>query len=276
MPELPEVEIARRQLAHWSSSSPVVDLEITDPAVVRTKLSTRPSDADPQALRAAVDAVRLGCDTTPIRHGKRIGWIFGEIGILIHLGMTGQFVRRAAGETPRFGRAVFRREDGVGIWFCDARRFGGFAVVPAGEVQAALRAGHGPDALLEPQNGQELAERFQTKKAIKVALLDQHRITGMGNIHAAEALFLCGIDPTRPAQSLSVTEWDALAEAIPRQLRSVIVDEGLDEMVYVTQGGDNPFKVYGRSGELCVRCDGTIVSAKHGGRSTFWCPGCQQ
>jgi len=262
MPELPEVEIARRQLDRWFTGQQVSARAI-DSAVVRTHLSSRPSDADPDG--PAKLAAAVGPAAAPLRHGKRIAWPFGDKAVLVHLGMTGKLSK---GDT---GKAVRAQFDDVG--FVDRRRFGCLCVVDRGDVDALLRQNHGPDALDEALTGEGLKEVFTGRRAIKVALMDQTKLAGLGNIHAAEALYRAGIDPRAPCGH--VKKWAELADAIVEQLEETITAEDAGEIVYVTDGGPNRFAVYGREGEECARCDGTIERFVQGGRSTFACLSCQ-
>lgn len=200
-----------------------------------------------------------------------MGWSFGTRGLLIHLGMTGAW---GLGEEPRFGR-LGMRFDTDWLWFRDMRRFGCVIPCPTPEIPARLTQGHGPDGLLTPPDGPGLAKRFQTRKPIKVALLDQERISGIGNIHAVEALFRIGLDPATPARDLSEDQWSALARALPEQLAQAIALQDGEDFTYITEGGPNVFSVYGREGEACSRCGDEISKTAHAGRATFWCPGCQ-
>lgn len=275
MPELPEVEIARRQLQRWATGQKLRDIRVLDPAAIRFKRSTRPSDAHPDGVSALRKAVVGRVADVPIRRGKRLGWTFGggAAGVQIHLGMTGQWMRRPSeAEPPRFSKLGFELESTV-LWFADSRRFG--CVVPESEVASSLGEGLGPDAWLERLDGAKLGARLRGKRAIKVALLDQAVLAGIGNIHAAEALWRAGIAPETRAGSLSPRQLRGLAEALFLQLDEAITSQDTDEFVYVTQGGDNPFAVYGKAGEPCPRCGQAIVQDRHGGRSTFWCSACQ-
>ncbi len=271
MPELPEAEIARRQLDRWLTG-PALTFSVLDDAIVRHTLSSRPSDAvdDPEEVLS-----RLGAPKGVIRHGKRIGWSFaGSGGLLVHLGMSGKFVKRAArDEPPKFARLGMIRDE-IAVWFLDRRRFG--CVTPVDDVQAAIRQGHGPDALDEAPGGPGLKGLLTGRRAIKVALMDQGKLAGIGNIQAVEALHRAAIDPRTPCSKLADPQWDALARAIPEQLQFVIDAEDAGEITYVTEDpAANPFAVYKREGEACPRCGSTIESTKQSGRTTFWCAGCQ-
>jgi len=275
MPELPELEICRRQLSRWGAGRTLTDVEIPDPTSIRTRLSSRPSDADRDGesrLRRLVG----GRPKTAIRHGKRVAWPWDSHALLIQLGMTGRWVRREARDrVPRHGRLglVFGQHT---LWLTDARRFGCVCVIPADDLALAVRGNLGPDALLEPLEGPDLRRQFGGRRAIKVALLDQTTIAGIGNIQAAEALFRARIDPSTPVNTLSVEAWERLSRALPEQLQWTLDHSDAEEISYSTDAGaDNPFLIYGRQGEDCPRCGTAISKAVMGGRSTFWCPTCQ-
>lgn len=271
MPELPEVEITRRNLERWASGRRLDEVLVLDPQVVRGAMSTHPTDADPEGpakLQALVGSVA----GIPTRHGKRLGWPFGDRALTLHLGMTGGW--SVDHEPPRFARLGLRLGD-ARLWFRDARRFGCVVVVRTGELPALLAQDHGPDALLAPPDGPALQARFRTTRPIKVALLDQDRLAGVGNIHAVEALWSARIAPLAPAKSLPADAWARLAAAIPDQLRAAITAQEGDELVYLSEGGHNPFAVYDREGQPCLRCGTAIARSVTAGRATFWCPSCQ-
>lgn len=275
MPELPEAEMCRRQLASWAEGQTLTGVRVIDEAVVRHKVSTRPSDK----LEGGVGVLEGWVGRTagaPVRHGKRLGWSFGDDGLLIHLGMTGRWVRRPASDPhPRNTRIGLVFGDEV-LWMIDTRRFACVVPIPLDDLDLAMRQGHGPDALLEPMGGSDLAAAFRTKRPIKVVLMEQKRIAGLGNIHAAEACFRAGVSPGRPANALSADEWDKLASGIVAQLQGTIDDIDLSkETVYVSEGGENPFSVYKRTGQPCPSCGTVVVSEEMGGRTTYWCPSCQ-
>ena len=227
MPELPEVEACRTQLQRWGEGRHIQRLELPDPAILRRRLSSRPSDAvgDPARAIAAVAGVRVG---RPRRHGKRLAWPLGDGGWLLHLGMTGRWWRRPLDAAPpRHARLGMVLEDAV-LWFVDSRRFG--CVHPADSAAAlatALRDGLGPDALVAPP---PLATRLRGRGPVKVALMDQQVIAGVGNIHAVEALWRAALDPRIPCDALRPEDLTALDQALAAQLEAAI--EGL------RRGGD--------------------------------------
>ena len=277
MPELPEVEICRRNLQNWTVGRRVNALEIPDPAVVRSRVSTRLVDASEEGLRwlrkHAVGAVPLAT----FRHGKRIGWSLAgvEQGLLLHLGMTGQWVRRAPERRPAHARIGFQFNEEHWCWFVDPRRFG-CVVVCETHLQERLLRDLGPDALDGDLSGRALRERMLGRRAIKVALMDQKGLAGLGNIQTIEVLWRTNIHPARRCTDLSSAEWDRLAGGIGVQLREVIDLEDGEEIQYLSSAGaPNPFRIYGRSGCDCPRCGAPLDESKIGGRVTIWCGSCQ-
>jgi len=275
MPELPELEICRRQLTRWGSGRVLTEVVISDPAAIRGRLSSRPSEADPGGV-ARIRSLIGGAPEVAVRHGKRVAWPWASETLLIQLGMTGRWVRRECGDpVPRHARLGLAFGDRM-LWFTDARRFGCVSVVWTETYPAALRGTMGPDALLEPLDGPSLRDRFRGRRAIKVALLDQKTIAGIGNIQAAEALFRARIHPATPVDRVDTDAWERLSTALPAQLAWTLEMSDAEEIAYTTDAGvENPFRVYGRAGEDCPRCGDAIEKAVLGGRSTFWCPTCQ-
>ena len=273
MPEGPEAEICRRQLHRWWTGRQVTDVRLYDEACVRIKRSTSPRDALPDAanwLDASVVGQRW---VDSERVGKRIGVQLSMSALLIHLGMTGRWIRSEQPE-HRFCRLALRLDDAYWICFLDTRRFGG--IVPAtGSLHAALQEGLGPDAMTSPWTGPMLQQCIRGKRGIKVALMDQKNIAGLGNIHATEVLWKCHIHPHRSCATLEPTEWVRLAKEIPKHLLEVVERDDGDEMVYVSQGGENLFAVYGRKGGICPRCRDIIDAEKTQGRTSYFCKSCQ-
>jgi formamidopyrimidine-DNA glycosylase len=272
MPELPEVEAARIRIAQWTGDKVLVSIRWVDDAVVRSHLSSRPRDAIATG-RAWLESAQ-GARGGPVeRHGKRLRWTIGPIVALAHLGMSGKWVRRAPTDAPpAHARLGLQFEDAV-AWLVDPRRFGCLAPAEAGD----WRVGLGPDAWLEPPDGAGLAARLAGARALHPGLLEQARLAGLGNIHAAEALWRAHLHPGRPAASLSPAAWEALAVAIRAQLAHALDQfSASEEVTYLSEGGDaDGFAVYGRRGAGCPRCGSPIERASWGGRSVFFCLACQ-
>jgi len=165
-------------------------------------------------------------------------------------------------------------EEGPWVCFVDVRRFG--CLVPfEGHPETPLVENLGPDALETPWTGADLRACFKGKRPIKVALMDQRCLAGLGNIHAVEILWKAGVHPETPVDDVSDSRWEQLADVLPAHLHQVVGLQDGDELVYITQGGDNPFEVYGRQGAICSRCTEKIENKIIQGRSSFFCPSCQ-
>lgn len=275
MPELPEVEFAARCLRSWALGRRIVGAEL-DP---RARRIFRP--AAPAAFARAVAGARVG---EVRRIGKQLLVTLqrdgGPLGLLSHLGMTGKWVRAAAGEAaPPHSRARLRLDDGRVLHYQDPRLFGRLRTVPGARFDevAELRT-LGPDPLEQGIDPVRLhAQLSRTRAAVKVKLLDQRLLAGVGNIHAGEACFRARLDPRRSGSSLTRAEVARLAEAILASFRLTLDAEQGPEITYVEEGGENPFLVYDREGERCPRCRRQalqrIVQAQ---RSTYLCPRCQR
>jgi formamidopyrimidine-DNA glycosylase len=277
MPELPEVEVAARNLRRWAAGRTVRAAEADATPVVRP--------AGPRALGAlagarvrAVDRVGKHLLVTLAR-GERL------VGLWSHLGMTGKWQRGARGAPPpRFSHARLALDDGSILHYCDMRRFGRLRVVPGARFDdVATLAALGPDPLRDGVDPAKLHARLaRVRSPIKVALLDQTLLAGVGNIQASEACFRARLDPRRPASSLTRPEVGRLARAILASIRYTLgrfsaegADTGDGAIVYVEEDRKaNPFKVYGREGEPCPRGNGRIKRIVQAQRSTFFCPAC--
>lgn len=265
MPELPEVEIARRTLVRWFDGRSVTRAESTPTRIFRG------------AKPALFEAIR-GPLTGAERKGKYLLLSFGSQGLLAHLGMTGKFVKRAPDAEVLYSRARFVLDSGEVIHFRDPRMFGRIEPVAADTLwKLPVIEELGVDPLLDGLTSEALKNALgKSKQPLKVALMDQSRITGLGNIHTAEALFRAKLHPSRSPLSLTDSEWAALCDAILSALLFALKEQEADEIQYVEEPGTlNPFLVYGKAGEPCPNCTTLIALSEHGGRSTFYCPECQ-
>ena len=271
MPELPEVEFAARQLRRWLVGRRVEEAEV-DPTRI-----TRPQPPGDVARAIAGHTLR---DVQ--RRAKYLLLTFDHgVGVLSHLGMTGKWVIRGRGEPVRFSRARLFLPGGQVVHLCDSRMFGQLRAMPAEALrQVPVIKGLGPDPLEDGLTSKELGERLRrTARPVKLALMDQTVIAGLGNIHAAEALYRAKIHPARAARSLTAKEVAALRAGIFASIRHALAAEAQSragEITYVEEGGPNPFRVYDRKGEVCRRCGAEIDAFTQGGRTTYFCPGCQK
>jgi formamidopyrimidine-DNA glycosylase len=257
MPELPEVEHARGYLARAIEGKKITATKVHDARIAKgvTKLAGR------QVLSVERKGKWL---KMPLDDGRAI---FG------HLGMTGHWTRRAAGDPPvRFERA--RLDFGaVSMRYLDARLFGRIVVAKTLPAWDEL----GPDPLADGIDVQRLHDRLsRTKRTVKETLMDQSVLAGVGNIQAIEALWHARILPRRPSKKVTLQEARAIAKGITWSIKRSLAAQTEEELTYVEEGGDNPFKIYGRAKEPCPRCKTTLVRSIIGGRGTVHCPGCQR
>jgi formamidopyrimidine-DNA glycosylase len=163
--------------------------------------------------------------------------------------------------------------------FRDPRRFGGLWSFPSQDALQTRWSTLGPDAL--SITTKQLAEAIaNSRRHIKAALLDQAVLAGVGNIYADESLFLASIRPKRLAKALKASEIAALAAAIRQTLANSIATGGSTLRDYRDANGQAgssqlTHAVYGRAGDLCIRCGSGLKSAQVSQRTTVWCPHCQ-
>ena len=276
MPELPEVEIAARNLRAWTRGRRIVRVEAARGAAYVFRPST------PGVLARALEGARFG----EIRRiGKQLLVRLerrGEpVGLLAHLGMTGKWLRRAESDPPtRFSRARFHLDGGEVLHFDDLRLFGRLRIVPGARFEEVPEvAALGPDPLDAGVDPARLAAGLaRSRLPVKVRIMDQALLPGVGNIQASEALFRARIDPRRPGPSLGPREVRALAAAIVASIRETIARSEGPEITYVEEpGAENPFRVYGQEGKPCPRCGrAEVLRVVQAQRSTFFCPRCQR
>ncbi len=259
MPELPEVEIARRQLLRWLEGREVVSAEGD-----RTRIFRGSSPERLAGLRGKLDRAE--------RKGKYLLLSFeGGRGLLAHLGMTGKFVRRPAGHAEPYSRARLALDSGEVVHFRDPRMFGRLEPVPSDQLWSlpVVRA-LGVDPLVDGLDWKTLRDAVgDSRQALKVALMDQGRVAGLGNIHAAEALFRAGLHPARSPRTLTDEEWKRLATAIRATLKFALEDQhASEEIEYVEEpGAPNPFRVYGWAGTAVPQVQGGRDRVVHPGRA---------
>jgi formamidopyrimidine-DNA glycosylase len=268
MPELPEVEIASRQLRAWLDGHRIVAARAARSRVIRGQ--------GPQRF-ASLAGLRL---SRIQRLGKYMLLEFdGGEGLVSHLGMTGKWIRRTEDEPgPSHVRASLALDDGHVLDYRDPRLFGRLIRGKVADLRElpALRA-LGPDPLEGIDVDRLHAVLRGTKRSMKEALMDQRTLAGLGNIHVSESLFRAGIDPERPGLSIAREDVERLADSIVASLRSTLSEEdGPEPITYVEEGGENVFLVYDRKGQPCPTCRTAIRRIVQGGRSTFYCPSCQQ
>jgi formamidopyrimidine-DNA glycosylase len=276
LPELPEVETMRRGVL------PVVGSLITQ--AQRPECRLRPILLEP-SIRTFDRRVR-GQEITDIgRRGKRVMIHLGNQDVIvIEPRMTG-LVLLADPPGPEHLRLRLTLTGGQNeqLLFWDRRGLGTVRLLSADEVQVKVDDKLGPDALVVTHT--ELKEKLKTsRREIKVALLDQSVVAGIGNLYAAEILFLSGIDPRTNCDCLTGSQWERIQTATHAVLQEAIEHEGstLSDGTYRNalngEGGyQNYHRVYDRVDQSCIRCKkGRIRRIVQAQRSTFFCPKCQQ
>jgi len=265
MPELPEVEIWRRHIAPF-----LVDVTLT--AVhVHAGAPLGPPLSAPELKSALVG--HLCADVE--RHGKRLALRFRGLdkALVIQLGMTGRFhVEQQQSPPQPFERVRLDLDSGYAVVYADARRLGRLSWVPHADAFRSL----GPDALATDPCAWA-AYFAECRGPVKAVLLDQQRISGVGNIYASEGLYAARVHPRRGARTLSTAEWAAVAQGIQASMRQTLSRDGAGPLRYISANETrvNPFFVYGRAGEPCPTCGATFDREVLGGRGTFFCPVCQ-
>jgi formamidopyrimidine-DNA glycosylase len=270
MPELPEVETYARELRSFLIGRRITEVAIYWPGAVA---------APPAEIFASVAQGQQIVNVT--RRGKYLLMpLAGGNTLAIHLRMTGNLsIRPAQYPIERHTHVVLRLDDGQALHFTDPRKFGRLWLVSDLEE---LVGKLGPEPLDGAFTPQELAARLQGRTApVKVVLLDQTCIAGIGNIYADETLFVARIDPRRPANSLDHGDILRLHAAIRFVLAGAIRAGGSTLRDYrppMTGQGrfQDEFQVVRRADQPCPVCGTPIARIRLAQRSTYFCPQCQR
>jgi formamidopyrimidine-DNA glycosylase len=280
MPELPEVESIRRDLAGEVPGRTIRRAEVLDTRNAFRVIRRHANRSDYENQLRDVGVVRVD------RRGKYLLFLLdNSTALVVHLGMSGQLVL-ADPEDPvaNHTHVVFHFADGAQLRFIDPRSFGETFVADRSELgEVAELSKLGLDALTRPMSWEEFCDRLRRRKTkLKALLMDQGFISGIGNIYSDEILFAARLRHDRPSDSLSPDEARRLYEAISEILERAVVHRGTsmrDEQyrdLYGAPGGFQSFlKVYQREGQPCVRCSTAIQRTRWTNRSTHFCPICQ-
>ncbi len=259
MPELPEVEATRQNLQRWTEGARIAAIERLDEKL----------DAD---LEALVGARFERWE----RRGKALAGVTDQGVLFSHLGMTGRWLADPAADR-RFIRLTMDLTVGKAkrrIAYMDARRLGDAKRVASVDVAFAKL---GPDALEAPLTATALkAAMGRGTASLKERLLEQKRVAGIGNIAVIESCFRAKVHPHTPIGEVDDAAWKRLVPAIRAHLEDTLAQTvGPEEIVYVSEGGDNIFDIYGREDEPCPKCKTPIARLVFAGRPTYFCPKCQ-
>jgi len=266
VPELPEVETVRAGLSRSWIGRTIECVELRR-AGLRFPF---PENLESELTGRRIEGIR--------RRAKylQIDLDDGRI-LLSHLGMSGRWTLDASESEGKHDHVVLHLDDGSISVYNDARRFG---VLDLYEGESHRLLDHlGPEPLGE-WDAQQLHGKLNRRRSpVKIAILDQKVVVGVGNIYVCEALNRCGISPTRLACDITIEECGILVSEIKKILAEAIQAGGSTLKDFAAVDGTlgyfpHQFRVYGKEGEPCG-CGGTVERIPQGGRSTFWCPSCQ-
>jgi formamidopyrimidine-DNA glycosylase len=271
MPELPEVETTRRALA-----ARLVGRRIAE--VVQRRPDLR--FPLPERLAARLEGRTLR------GWGRRAKYLLGHLDdghtLILHLGMSGRLLLDGAPAGPH-EHLTFAFDDGTRLRFVDPRRFGLLDLAPSSRLAEHPRLRDlGLEPLVAEFDGRALAGVLRGRQSpLKIALMDQRLVVGVGNIYACESLFQARLSPRRTSGCLRPGHYDRLAAAVRRVLEAAIDAGGSSLRDYVQATGalgffQDRFAVYGRTGEPCLACGRPIVKLIQANRTTFHCPRCQR
>jgi formamidopyrimidine-DNA glycosylase len=288
MPELPEVETARRGLAPAMEGARLAEVEVRD-----------------RRLRwpIAKSFEKRLTGQTVVGLGRRAKYLLADLSsgdvLIMHLGMSGSF-RVGKGAKPgvyyhekskstTHDHVVFHMSNGAVVTFNDPRRFGSMKLVARAKLESEpLLRELGPEPLGNEFDAAMLAKACRAKKtSLKAALLDQRIVAGLGNIYVCEALFRARLSPKRQASTIADRDGkpyeraEALVDAIKAVLQDAIAAGGSSLRDHRRTDGalgdfQHNFSVYDREGQPCPNCKGKIKRIVQNGRSTFYCPSCQK
>lgn len=264
MPELPEVEIVRRDILPFVKGRVVKRIEVISLKSILKGIS-------PLQLKKELEGKKIA-DV-----GRRAKYILFRLAsggyFTVHLGMTGRLLF----QPDDYVRLIFHFSGNRALYYSDARRFGKIRFYK-GYPDLEL----GPEPLGREFTPEKFKEMLREKKAaIKLVLLDQKFLAGLGNIYATESLFRAGIHPKRPANKLSGAEVKKLHHHIKKVLFEALGYRGTSDRWFLDAHGRKGgfqlrLKVYGRKGEPCFKCKTPIKRIVLGQRGTYFCPRCQK
>ncbi len=269
MPELPEAENIRKALQRCLTGERICRVEVFTPRMR-------------EPLTPLLDAELEGHWITGVRRRARYVALDLDDGraLLLHFGMSG-VVRVEDASVPK------RKHEHLFIHFESGRIFRfectrRFSLVRLTTSELPELAELGPEPLSDEFNAGYLHGKLaKSKSKLKLCLMDNYVVVGVGNIYANEALFAAGLDPRRRADSVSTAEAELLVKHVKEILQRAIAAGGstISDFLNV-DGSEGKFarelRIYGRAGEKCPVCGGTVELCRLGGRSSFFCPHCQK
>lgn len=270
MPELPEVETTKRGISPFLLNQTIRAVTIRQKQLrfeISPELNTR-------SIGQVIHSIS--------RRAKYLLIELSEGYLLNHLGMSGH-LRIIKSDTPpgKHDHLDFELSNNYILRYNDPRRFGLWLYLPNNPGQHRLLAHLGPEPLSDAFNGEYLFRRaFQRKQSIKSFIMTNEIVVGIGNIYAAESLYLAGIHPSTPAGYLKEEKFALLVACIKQVLQQAIDAGGTTLRDFYSFDGKpgyfaNKLLVYGRKNQACFRCKSLIQEITIGGRSSAFCPNCQ-
>ncbi|MCM3038619.1 DNA-formamidopyrimidine glycosylase [Paenibacillus motobuensis] len=273
MPELPEVETVRRTLSELVVGKTIQSVTVSLPRIIQKPDDIRQFEMDLAGHRI----LEMG------RRGKFLRFIMDGVVLVSHLRMEGRYgLYHSSDPVEKHTHVIFHFTDGTELRYKDVRQFGTMHLFAAGD-----EFNHKPLSKLglEPLDDSFTYEAFRDVMAkrttkIKVALLNQEYVVGLGNIYVDEALFRAGIHPETPACELSDDLLHKLHTMILETLNEAVEAGGSSIKSYVNGQGEmgmfqQSLRIYGRKDESCVVCGHPVQKTVVGGRGTHYCPNCQ-
>jgi formamidopyrimidine-DNA glycosylase len=261
MPELCEVQIMTDNLQKWMVGKTISTTEVVDERLSRVS-SISMERVESVYRRAKYSVIQLKSQS-----------------IILHYRMTGQVVKESVDNPARFVRVRWTLDTGEQIAFVDPRKFGTIDIILNDEVDDWwVKKGLGAEIWPMNRDGVWWSTVMKgVKLPIKVALLKQDRIVGIGNILASEFCFASSISPFVATNTLTMDQWELFSTVSRERIVAILKEEQSEKIGFLHEGAKNPsaFKVYGREGEPCIRCDTQITKCQQSGRATYFCALCQ-
>lgn len=281
MPELPEVETLRLGLHKYLVGHKILEVKISSRRIFR--------DSEDQIVGGKILCVRRFAKVIVID-------LSNKKSLIVHIKLTGQLIyrgpnlkgeitlsKKVTGLPGKSTHVIFTLDRNGSLFYNDFRQFGWIKIVETKDVETSEFVGKlGPEPLKDLTLKKFIEILSRTKTAIKVVLMDQARIGGIGNIYANDSLFMSKLNPKRPANSLDPKEQKELYDNIIAVLKDGIKYGEASELQFVTAEGkdggyQNHFRVYAQQNKLCQRCSKEKIQKYFlGGRGTYVCPNCQK
>lgn len=276
MPELPEVELVTRSLNTLVKNRKIITAELLRDRLAPFNTAEEFSEKLSDSLINFVH-----------RRGKHILFdLNNKQTLMVHLRMSGRFqLLTFERENPKFTHAILYLENEDKLVFSDQRHFGFMRIIKTSDLSKSKEIIKlAPEPFSEDFSQKYFRDVLKTStRSLKEFLLDQTKVCGLGNIYAAEAMFLTKINPQIPANEVSTVKANRLHNFIIEVLQESIdngstlnVDPENIDGSYYGGGYEDHWRVYDREGEPCINCGNKIKRVKQGGRSSYYCPKCQR